>query len=693
MALGTTALGTTALLLLPLLLPLRPAYAQQPVVTFNLSASAFPWGVDFTGTTPLPDKAGENCGAELATGSLLHSRCAYVANDTFLAETLPGWAAAPGALMTLPWANGFSAPRLLGGLATRNANGTFTPHLAFDVVTRDAANASRLAYNWSRVDATLDGFLRGAHTARFVLVLDNVPFAFVRPENRYYGSYGLAAAPDDPLEFAAFVGELGAHLVSRYGRGTVAASFRFRLGTECDGPRFGPDWKNFSAPNAPFVAPDGEGGNFTTRENGLDSYTATYIAVDKALQRAAPGAAFGPSNMAAISGGAGGGGPGPQCDQCKFLSEFLDRIKAAGARLDFIAASEYSKWDQLGMAPAAPMQDTPQTLGRMAARAGYPAAPVEVHEWGWAGWGKWSEGWGTFRWPMGVWGGAWGLGSMLYQRRGGLSRVFHWGYQEDNSLNGYEGNASATCLPGTTYCSAAALRDGCVPTCRPFGYPLISAHGWLLSALDAVAAASAANGGSGGGRQQLSEAVTDIPTDRGYNHTVGAVKGAGADGIALLALHFTPNATERFVRRFRVELSAADVRGLRGGGVGGGGGRGGGGGGGCAALVVTQQVLNSTTCVHDRIEERLHQAGQKVAAEKRAVDSVSYMATGEGLHATVAAAPEWMALNRQSLRASPFEGTASAAAGGGCTLEFEMEAPSMQLLQIASQPSSLNEPV
>ena len=647
---------------------------QQGPVTFDFHTSAFPWGTGFTGTTPLPDKAGASCGEELATSSLLNSKCAFMANDTFLAETLPGWTPAPGAPMTRPWANGFSAPRLLGGLATHNAtDGTYTPNLAFEVVTRDPADPSRLVYNWSRIDATLVGFLHGALTERFVLVLDNVPFAFVAPENRYYVSYGNAAAPDDPLEFARFVGDLAAHLVGRYGLPTVETSIRFRLGTECDGPRFGPRWINYTAPNPPFVAPNGLGGNFTTRDNGFDKYVATYLAVDQALQKVAPGAGFGPSNMAGISGGAGGGGPGEQCDSCLYLNAFADRVKGANARLDFIAASEYSKWDAHGMAPAASMADTPTVLARVAARAGHPAAPVEIHEWGWAGWGQWSEKWGKFQWPEGTWGGAWGLGSMLYQRRGGVSRLMHWGYQLDNSLNGCVagrcGNASNTCLPGTTYCSAKELRAGCVPTCRPFGYPLVTAHGWLLSALQAVSAGGAA----------LSEAVADLaaPGDRSYNHTVGAVKGAATGGISLLALHYTPNATERFVRRFRVELSAVEVRQLRPGGGDGGNS------GGCAGLAVTQQVLNSTTSVHDLIEEQLFQAGHKVAAEKRAVDAVGNMATDDGLRAAVAAAPRWMALNRQSLRASAFEGTLSnVGGGGGCVLEFNMEAPSMQLLRI-----------
>ena len=81
--------------------------------------------------------------------------------------------------------------------------------------------------------------------------------------------------------------------------------------------------------------------------------------------------------------GAGGGGGTEICTSCYYLNEFADRVKAANAPLDFIAASEYSKWDLNGFAPSAPMKDTIQILGKVAQRAtGVTTTPVEVHEWG-----------------------------------------------------------------------------------------------------------------------------------------------------------------------------------------------------------------------------------------------------------------------------------------------------------------------
>ena len=197
-------------------------------------ASRFPWGTNFTGTNPLPDKAGQSCGKDLGNPSMDSvNPCSYLINDSYLSQTIPGWVASKGAMATRPWTNGFSSPRLLGGLATHNPNtNTWTPDLDFEVVRR-SSDGKTLLYNWTRIDSTLDGYV-AAKTERFLIVLDNIPFAFVKPENRFYLSYGLGSAPDDPQEFAIFVGKFAEHLVGRYGLKTVS-KWRFRLGTECDG--------------------------------------------------------------------------------------------------------------------------------------------------------------------------------------------------------------------------------------------------------------------------------------------------------------------------------------------------------------------------------------------------------------------------------------------------------------------------
>ena len=296
---------------------------------------------------------------------------------------------------------------------------------------------------------------------------------------------------------------------------------------------------------------------------------------------------------------------------------------------------------------------------------------VVVVQWGWAGWGHWSKDFGKVSWPMGAYGGAWGLGSLLYQRRGNCSRVFHWGYYEDSSLNegvrGRGGNASNTCLPGTTWCSPPAIRAGCQPTCRLRGYPLVSGAGWLFSSLEELSSGSA----------QLSEFVTDIPQHSlGFNDTVGAVKSIDGKGqLSVLVLHFSPDSTRHTTRHFRLVLSEKDMRGLRGGDSRTGE---------CSTLHVSQRALTRSTSVHDLIEADLFQRHMKVDSEKRSVDIIGDMATPEGLAMLVAEAGKWMELNRQSLGFASFEGNVSGAGGGdgGCVLEFELETPSMLLLRV-----------
>ena len=293
-------------------------------------------------------------------------------------------------------------------------------------------------------------------------------------------------------------------------------------------------------------------------------------------------------------------------------------------------------------------------------------------QWGWAGWGHWAKDFGKVSWPMGAYGGAWSLGSLLYQRRGDCSRVFHWGYAEDSSLNegvrGRGGNASNTCMPGTTYCSPPQIRAGCKPTCRLRGYPLVTGHGWLFSALQEI---------SSGPTAQLSEFVTDIPQHSlGFNDSVGAVKAIDGDGhLSVLVLHFSPDSTRHTTRRFRLVLSQKDLQGLATADSRTGD---------CMSLNVSQRALTRSTSVHDLIEADLFQRQMKVASENRSVDNVGKMATPEGLAMLVAEAGKWMEINRQSLRFADFEGNVSSSRGGdgGCVLEFELETPSMLLLRV-----------
>ena len=80
-------------------------------------------------------------------------------------------------------------------------------------------------------------------------------------------------------------------------------------------------------------------GNYTSRVNVLDKYVDTYLAVAKALKAVVPDAAFGPSNMAGISGdvnaGAGGGGGTEICTSCSYLNELCDQLRSThGSKSD-----------------------------------------------------------------------------------------------------------------------------------------------------------------------------------------------------------------------------------------------------------------------------------------------------------------------------------------------------------------------
>jgi len=79
----------------------------------------------------------------------------------------------------------------------------------------------------------------------------------VAPQNRFYGGFGLGSAPDNVTEFGVFVEALARHLVGRYGHAEVS-QWRFRLGTEADGPRMGPRWTGPTG-NDPVAMPVGDG--------------------------------------------------------------------------------------------------------------------------------------------------------------------------------------------------------------------------------------------------------------------------------------------------------------------------------------------------------------------------------------------------------------------------------------------------
>ena len=92
--------------------------------------------------------------------------------------------------------------------------------------------------------------------------------------------------------------------------------------------------------------------------------------------------------------------------------------------------------------------------------------------------------------------------------------------------------------------------------------------------------------------------------------------------------------------------------------------------------------MNRTTSVHDVIEKDLYSMGMKKATLKRSVDSIGNMATPEGLQKLKLSTSRYMELNRRSLRSMAFDGKVRQNSNGGCSIDFDLETPSLKVLQI-----------
>lgn len=92
--------------------------------------------------------------------------------------------------------------------------------------------------------------------------------------------------------------------------------------------------------------------------------------------------------------------------------------------------------------------------------------PLEIHEFGWAGWLPFTDPIKT--WATGAFGAAWSACAWLWVRGCGVTNVFHWGYALDYTV----ATANETAAGG-----------GRSNPVHPRGYPLITAWGWLLGAM------------------------------------------------------------------------------------------------------------------------------------------------------------------------------------------------------------------
>ena len=623
----------------------------------NFSSSASTPGAGFFGVAPLPDNAGYSVAEDLVHGGP-KSVSSFAVDDPWLAETLPMWKTTTRNNRTAPFMTGFSSVRCLGGLANHNkATGTYEPLPEYDAVFRDPTNLSQLVTNFTRVDTTFDGYLASG-VEELLVVLDNVPYAFVAPDNQYFGGFGHSGAPDNPEEYALFIGQFVDHLVARYTT-AVVSKWRFRLGTECDGPRYGAPWQDSTyqasrANGSTFGIPAGE---------GLKQYMETYRAVGLVIKQKLPAAAFGPSNMAGI------GVSSNMSVTTTQLLHFGEFIRANDLPLDFAAVSEYSRWVG-GYGPASLMTDAIGGIQEFAAKATDKKIPLEVHEFGWASWGKFDL---PSALPYGAYGGSWNVAAWLWLRHAGASRVFHWQSFFDRTLSRYNRTGTGASLQRTN------------------GYPLVSGWGWAMASMlrmtgcevqpstDTVVSSEFVMNMDPAFEatdqpQAPTAAAPSIPKS-----TFGGFRIARTDTKQLhyLLVSNNPvyNASATICWTLRVEAAdfpqgrsfwPLDV----------------------AGVAVSASTLDESTAVHNIAKQRLVAAGRATGDnDTSSTSSIDKMADLDGQRWLAADAAEYMEISKQSLLMKPFEGMVRVE-DGALVLEGEMQANAMVQLALLRRDTS-----
>jgi hypothetical protein len=223
----------------------------------------------FWGSRPHPDR------------SMIASDALWSLGDKNL-EVLPRWSPAAGATLTIPFVDTHVAVRFLGGVSNYSeathadcldsveppeASGVDRQGLWCDLVVRDASTG-KLNSRFDLVDSRLRRYADNGIDV--MIVLDNVPWAFVNVTSEVCAGFGCQyLPPDDPAEFGAWVGELAAYMKEAFGS-AYASRVGWRLGTEANGPR----WSNR--------------GQYFQRY--LDSYKAAMAAVRRVLPAARVGA-------------------------------------------------------------------------------------------------------------------------------------------------------------------------------------------------------------------------------------------------------------------------------------------------------------------------------------------------------------------------------------------------------------------
>lgn len=230
-------------------------------------------------------------------------------------------------------------------------------------------------------------------------------WAFVNVTSETCEGFGCQyLPPDNPAEFADWVGVLAAYLLKAYGS-EYASRIRWRLGTEANGPR----WSNHG--------------------KVFEPYLQTYALTMKKIRQVIPAAEVGPSNWVEVVGSSGNlTAGGSDAFQYKFYSALAEDRSIP---LDWISVSHYGGGGRPGHPGNFPGSDyverTPDgTTGEfemtaMRDLAARPNASLEVMEWSILN----NELHQPTYEPSSV-GTAWTAGSVATHMCHGVDRIFHW---------------------------------------------------------------------------------------------------------------------------------------------------------------------------------------------------------------------------------------------------------------------------
>jgi hypothetical protein len=295
---------------------------------------------------------------------------------------------------TQPFTDAIATVRILGGWVPSIPGGAKN-----DLAYKDTDG--QLQYRWDLLKARIDPVL--ANGMRPLIVLDNVPFAFVSKPR--IGVYGQIMGPGDPEEYGQFIEALCQHLVMFYGF-EQANQWQFRVLTE---------------PNEP-----GHWGDTNAK------YVAMYDYVVAAVKSVLPGASIGPGNFATESE--------TVRDKAKSLlteivSDFNPATGGYGASVDYLSVSAYATYNKGTYLPATWANDLTFLESLRSISPSLAGIPLQVLEFG-----MYQNERDQLTDEPGAYGAAWTAQALFLgfaQMPNGLQRIAHWGaYDTYNLLEG-----------------------------------------------------------------------------------------------------------------------------------------------------------------------------------------------------------------------------------------------------------------